>query len=100
PGPMLALLAVSTLVGVSRGIFTLLQATAITDRWGVGGYGHLNGILTAPLLVSSAIAPFAGAALAAVTGSHASAFLILAVIAAAGAVAAPGTKPHPKGTNS
>lgn len=99
PGPMLALFAVSILVGVSRGIFTLLQATAITDRWGTGGYGHLNGILTAPLLIASAIAPFAGAAIAATTGSHASAFLILAAIAATATLAAPGTRPHPKGTN-
>lgn len=99
PGPMFALFAVSMLVGVSRGIFTLLQATAITDRWGAQDYGRLNGILTAPLLTASAIAPFAGAAIAASTGSHAGAFLILAAIAAIATVAAPGTKPHPKGTN-
>lgn len=102
PGPMLALFAVSMLVGVSRGVFTLIQATAVSDRWGVIGFGRLNGILTAPLLIVSAIAPFAGAAIAETTGSHATAFLILAAIAAtaAAATAALGTNPHPKGATT
>jgi len=98
PGPILVLFAVSILGGVSRGIFTLIQATAVSDRWGVLGFGGLNGILTAPLLIASAVAPFAGAVVAEATGSHARAFLILAVIAAAAAAAALGTNPTRKVT--
>ena len=85
-GASTAMLAV--LVGVARGIDTLLQATAISDRWGVHGFGRLNGLLTAPVMVSAAVAPFAGAALAEVAGGQANAFLLLALVAVAAAVAA------------
>ncbi len=96
PGPMLVLFAISMLVGVARGIYTLIQATAVSDRWGVIGFGRLNGILTAPLLVASAVAPFAGAAVAEASGSHATAFLLLAVIASGASLTALGTNPHRK----
>ena len=85
---MWLLTAVAILVGVVRGIDTLLQATAISDRWGVHGFGRLNGLLTAPVMVSAAVAPFAGAALAEVAGGQATAFLLLALLAVAAAVAA------------
>ncbi|WP_343899347.1 MFS transporter, partial [Nocardioides aquaticus] len=58
------LIVLGMLLGLARGLYTLVQATAITDRWGPTSYGTLNGILTAPALASSAVAPFAGAALA------------------------------------
>ena len=34
PGPALLLMAASILAGTTRGIFTLLHATAVSDRWG------------------------------------------------------------------
>ncbi len=74
------------LLGLARGLYTLVQATAVTDRWGPSSYGRLNGVLTAPALAAAALAPFAGALLAATTGSYARAFLVLAVLAALGAV--------------
>ena len=84
-------------LGLARGIYTLVQATAVTDRWGTGAYGRLNGILTAPALAASAAAPFVGATLATVLGSHAEAFLVLAgigvVAAALMAGATPSTSP-------
>ena len=46
PGPALALLIAAVLAGSARGIFTLLQATAVTDRWGATHYGRLNGLLS------------------------------------------------------
>ena len=88
PGPLWLLTSVAMLVGVVRGIDTLLQATAVSDRWGVHGFGRLNGLLTAPVMVSAAIAPFAGAALAEATGRQATAFLLLAGVAGAAAVTA------------
>jgi MFS family permease len=75
--PVGALIAVAVLGGMARGIFTLLQATAITDRWGPRHYGQLNGLLSAPLTITMALAPFAGAAVAALAGGYATAFLIL-----------------------
>ena len=92
PGPLWLLTSVAMLVGVVRGIDTLLQATAVSDRWGVHGFGRLNGLLTAPVMVSAAIAPFAGAALAEAAGGQATAFLLLAGLAGAAAVAAAFTK--------
>ena len=86
------LFAVSVLVGVARGLYTLIQATAVSDRWGTSHYGHLNSILSAPLLLASAVAPFAGAVLATATGSQRDAFLILAAVALVATVGALGTR--------
>ncbi len=89
------LIAVGMVLGLARGVYTLVQATAITDRWGPTAYGTLNGIMTAPALVAAATAPFAGAVLAAALGSYARAFLALAGLAALAAAlmayAAPST---------
>ena len=65
PGPAAALVAAAMLAGAARGIFTLLQATAVTDRWGTAYYGRLSGVLSAPSTLATALAPWAGAALAA-----------------------------------
>lgn len=80
------LIVLGMLLGLARGIYTLVQATAITDRWGPEAYGTLNGILTAPALAAAAVAPFVGAALAQLLGSYADAFLVLAGVAAVAAV--------------
>ena len=81
-------------LGLARGIYTLVQATAVTDRWGTGAYGRLNGILTAPALAASAAAPFVGATLATVLGSHAEAFLVLAGIGVVAAALMAGAAPR------
>jgi len=85
PVPLLVA-AVSLVLGLARGLVTLVKATAVTDRWGPASYGRLNGVLTAPVLAASAAAPFAGALLAGATGSYAAAFLVLAGLAGLGAV--------------
>lgn len=74
--------------GIVRGLFTLIQATAVTDRWGATHYGRLNGLLSAPVVVVSALAPWAGTALAAWTGSYANTYLVLAGIGALAALTA------------
>ena len=48
PGPTPLLVAVAVLAGMVRGNLTLLQATAVTDRWGTTHYGRLSGLLGAP----------------------------------------------------
>lgn len=88
------LIALSMVLGLARGTYTLIQATAVTDRWGPAQYGALNGILTAPALVAAASASFVGAALAHLLGSYAAAFLALAALAGVGAGLALGASPR------
>jgi MFS family permease len=83
PDPVVVIV-LAMLLGLARGISTLIQATAVTDRWGTPAYGRLSGVLTAPSLVAGAAAPFIGAALAAVCGGWTGAFLALAGLAVAG----------------
>nr|WP_249643914.1 MFS transporter [Nocardia sputi] len=86
---VIVLVAVAIGAGLVRGIFTLIQATAITDRWGATHYGRLNGLLSAPVVIVSALAPWAGTVLSAWTGSYAHAYLILGAVAAVAAMIAP-----------
>lgn len=86
PDHALVLIIVSMIAGIARGIATLLQATAITDRWGTRAYGRLSGILGAPVVLAAALAPWIGATLGALTGSYTAAFGILAGIGAIGAL--------------
>ncbi len=82
---VLALIVAAVLAGGARGVFTLLQATAVTDRWGSRHYGRLTGLLSAPLTITMALAPFAGAGLATMLGSYSLMFLVLAALAVAAA---------------
>ncbi|WP_395108313.1 MFS transporter [Actinomadura sp. SCN-SB] len=93
PGPVAVLIAVSVLAGATRGITTLLQATAVSDRWGTASYGALSGILSAPVTIATALAPWAGAALAAMLGGYPNLFIVLAGCAAVAAVSAIGSVP-------
>jgi hypothetical protein len=82
------------LAGAARGIFTLLQATAVTDRWGSVYYGRLSGLVSAPSTFATALAPWAGAALAVPLGGYPGVFVLLAAVALAAAVAAVGSVPR------
>lgn len=92
PAPGL-LIVLGMLLGLARGVYTLVHATAVTDRWGPSSYGTLNGILNAPALVAAAVAPFAGAILAELLGSYANAFLVLAGVAGVAALLMFGATP-------
>jgi MFS family permease len=92
-GPTVALVAAAMLAGVVRGLYTLLQATAISDRWGAAAYGTLNAVLTTPTTIATAIAPWAGASIAVATGGYPALFSVLSVICLAGAVIAVWTAP-------
>ncbi|MBT2872814.1 MFS transporter [Streptomyces cellulosae] len=91
PGPYALLIAVSVAAGMVRGNLTLLQATAVTDRWGATHYGRLSGLLAAPATTAAALAPFAGAALTAPLGGYGPLFLLLAAVSMAAALTAPWT---------
>ncbi|MBC8090677.1 MAG: MFS transporter, partial [Pseudonocardia sp.] len=88
PGPALLLVAIAMFAGAARGIFTLLQATAISDRWGSTHYGRLGGLLGAPAMIATALSPWAGAVLAQAFGGYPILFALLALLAAVAAVLA------------
>ena len=92
PGPAAVLIAASIVLGIARGAFTLLQSTAISDRWGIAGFGTLYGILNAPTTIAMAIAPWAGSAIASGLGGYPAMFAVLTAIAGAAAVVALGTR--------
>ncbi|GAA2770740.1 MFS transporter [Streptomyces showdoensis] len=95
PGPYALLVLMSVAAGVVRGNLTLLQATAITDRWGTTHYGRLSGILGAPAMTVSALAPFATALLAPPLGGTPQLFGALAAFGAVAALVALGTSVRP-----
>jgi len=88
PGPYIVVVAASLVAGYTRGLATLLGATAISDRWGIDNYARLNGVFSGPLMAAAAIAPFLGAGLALRPGGFPFAFGVLAVIGAAGTIIA------------
>ncbi|MFI0349384.1 MFS transporter [Actinomadura sp. 9N407] len=94
-GPVALLVAVAVLAGTTRGIATLLQATAVTDRWGAASYGTLSGILAAPVTIAGAIAPWAGAAIATGLGGYPALFSVLTAVAVLAAALAAGSTPSP-----
>ncbi|MEU2894983.1 MFS transporter [Streptomyces sp. NPDC001273] len=77
PGPYPLLILLSIMAGMVRGNLTLLQATVVTERWGAAHYGSLSGLLGAPVTIAGALAPFAGAALAASLGGYPALFWVL-----------------------
>ena len=77
--PVAVVCALSFGAGIARGIFTLIQATSVSDRWGTQDFGARNGILSGAVLAAAAFAPWAGTLLASALGSYAWAFVVLAI---------------------
>lgn len=85
PGPAAALILVAVLAGAIRGAYTLLQATAVADRWGTRAFGRVNGVFNAPIAAVIALAPGGGALLADLAGGYPSAYTLLALATLAAA---------------
>ena len=83
-----ALSVVALLAGSVRGVYTLVQATAVSERWGTRQFATLHGIFSAPVTIAIAIAPAGGALLAGWFGSYTTAFYVLAILTLAGAASA------------
>ncbi|MCS7484581.1 MFS transporter [Umezawaea endophytica] len=94
PGPAVLLIGAAVLAGSARGVFTLLQATAVSDRWGAAHYGRLGGLLSAPVAVVTALSPWVATALAGALGGYSAVFLVLAAIAVLAAVVSLGSVPR------
>ena len=88
PGPAAVLIAIAVVLGAVRGCHTLLQATAVSDRWGTQDFGTINGGFTAPMTAVGALAPVSGPALAGVLGSYSAMAVVMAVMLTAAAFAA------------
>lgn len=80
PGPIPLLIALAVLAGLVRGNLTLLQATAVSDRWGTRHYARLSALLAAPATFAAALAPWAAAVLAGALGGQTALFGVLALI--------------------
>jgi len=77
--PVVVVCALSFAAGTARGIFTLIQATAVSDRWGTQEFGARNGILSGAVMAAAAFAPWTGTLLASALGGYAAAFVVLAI---------------------
>ncbi|MCH1881947.1 MFS transporter [Agrococcus sp. ARC_14] len=71
PGPPWLLLVLGILAGAVRGASTLVQGSAVADRWGTRNYGAINGVFAAPITAVAAAGPALGPLIATATGSYA-----------------------------
>lgn len=76
--------ATAIIAGAIRGALTLIQASAVSDRWGTTAFGRLNGILAAPIAALTALAPGVAAILAQSLGSFQAMSLCMAAVCLAG----------------
>jgi hypothetical protein len=88
PGPAWLLIVLGVVAGAVRGAYTLVQASAVADRWGTRNYGSINGTFMAPVTIAAALTPAIGPAVAAGVGSFSAMVAIMAGAALAAAVAA------------
>jgi MFS family permease len=72
--------------GVARGIFTLIQATAVSDRWGTRDFGSRSAVLGGAVMCAAAFSPWLGALLASALDGYVAAFVAIAGGAALAAV--------------
>lgn len=89
---MYVVVVVVLVAGAARGALTLLRATVVTDRWGVAHYARLTGLMSLPVALAAAVAPWAGAALADRLGSYGAAFVVLAGVNIVAVVLAAATR--------
>ena len=85
-GPAMLMLVFAVLLGAARGAGTLMHATMVVDIWGPERYGALIGVFTMPITLAQAIAPWAGAALAAQLGSFRAMDAVMAGLVAIAAI--------------
>lgn len=81
PGPPWLLVLLGVGLGAVRGAQTLVQGSAVADRWGTSSYGAINGVFAAPITAVMAVGPALGPLLATATGSYAAMSLIAAALA-------------------
>ena len=85
PGPPWLLILIGILAGAVRGAHTLVQASAVADRWGTKNYGSINGVFAAPITIVAALTPAVGSLVATGLGSYSLLALVMAAVALAAA---------------
>jgi MFS family permease len=85
------LVTAAVLAGAAGGVYTLLQATAVSDRWGTRHFAVLNGVFSVPTTIAIATAPACIAYLAGWLGSYRAVFYLLAALLLASAALATAT---------
>lgn len=90
-GPPWVLILVGVLAGAVRGAQTLVQASAVADRWGTRNYGSINGVFAAPITIVSALTPAIGVLVATGLGSYSLMALAMAGVALVAAALARAT---------
>ena len=88
PGPPWLLIAIGMAAGAVRGAQTLVQGSAVADRWGTRNYGSINGVFAAPITAVSALGPALGPVVAAGLGGYAAMALVMAGVAVVAVVSA------------
>ncbi|WP_353951317.1 MFS transporter [Knoellia sp. S7-12] len=86
--PIWLLTATAMVAGSVRGNLTLLQATAVPDRWGTTSYGRITAVLVAPVTIAGALAPWVGTVLAQPLGGYPNLFWLLTGISCVAVVLA------------
>jgi len=81
PGPPWLLISLGVAAGAVRGAQTLVQGSAVADRWGTHNYGAINGVFAAPITLISAFGPAIGPVLAIAAGSYSTMALIAVALA-------------------
>lgn len=79
-----AIFITAIIAGAIRGALTLVQASAVADRWGPNSYGRLNGVMAAPISALTGLAPGLGAIVAVALGSYSTMAFVMAAVCAVG----------------
>jgi hypothetical protein len=88
PGPPWVLIVVGIAAGAVRGAQTLVQGSAVADRWGIRNYGSINGVFAAPITAISALGPALGPVVAVAVGGYSAMAFVMAGLAVVAAVTA------------
>jgi MFS family permease len=88
PGPPWLLVVIGVAAGAVRGAQTLVQGSAVADRWGTRNYGSINGVFAAPITIVGALGPSLGPVIAIAVGSYGGMALAMAGAALVALVAA------------
>ncbi|WP_022890241.1 MFS transporter [Agromyces italicus] len=81
PGPPWLLIGIGIIAGAVRGAQTLVQGSAVADRWGTRNYGSINGVFAAPITAISALGPALGPVIAVAVGGYSAMALLMAGVA-------------------
>ncbi|MFB9309785.1 MFS family permease [Agromyces hippuratus] len=88
PGPPWLLIGVGIIAGAVRGAQTLVQGSAVADRWGTRNYGSINGVFAAPITAITALGPALGPVIAVAVGGYSAMALLMAGVAVVAVITA------------